>query len=219
MSKGESMGALMEPLILYLVLFVPGAVPYSYSPSPDLIVFSTEREILRILVYNIPSFALIWYLLLQKKSLEAWGLGPPGKKDLLAAACAIPGLLLTGLTISAVAPFFTELPAGAGLTAPGGLPGWALLILSCISTGYLEESFFRFYLLTRLREFGIGAGKLVCLSVLLFALCHVYEGPWGVLNAVLAGTLLSFLFLHFRSLHGIALAHGLYNAFVYALGV
>jgi hypothetical protein len=45
----------------------------------------------------------------------------------------------------------------------------------------------------------------------------VYEGPWGVLNAVLAATLLSFLFLHFKSLHGIALAHGLYNAFVYAL--
>jgi membrane protease YdiL (CAAX protease family) len=217
MSKGESIGALMEPLLLYLVLFVPGAVPY--SPPPDLIVFSTEREIVRILIYNIPSFALIWYLLLQKKNLRAWGIRPPGKNDLLAAFCAIPGLLLIGLVISAVSPLFTELPAGAGLTAPGSLSGWIVMILSCISTGYLEESFFRFYLLTRLHEFGIRSGKLVCLSVLLFALCHVYEGPWGMLNAVLAGTLLSFLFLHFRSLHGIALAHGLYNAFVYALGV
>ncbi|MDR2257716.1 MAG: CPBP family intramembrane metalloprotease [Treponema sp.] len=215
MSKGEA--ALIEPLILYLVLFLPGAV--SYSPPPDLTVFSAERELIRILVYNIPSFTLIWYLLLQKTSLKEWGIGMPGKKDFLTALCAFPGLLLIGLTISVVSPFFTDLPAGAGLTAPGSLAGWIVMILSCLTTGYLEESFFRFYLLTRLRDAGIRTGKLVCLSVLLFALCHVYEGPWGALNAVLAGTLLAFLFLHFKSLHGVALAHGLYNAFVYALGV
>jgi membrane protease YdiL (CAAX protease family) len=40
-----------------------------------------------------------------------------------------------------------------------------------------------------------------------------------VLNAVLAGALLALVFLRYRSLHGIALAHGLYNVFVYALGV
>jgi membrane protease YdiL (CAAX protease family) len=211
------MGTLIEPLILYLVLFLPGAV--SYSPPPDLTAFSAERELVRILVYNIPSFTLIWYLLLQKKSLKAWGIGLPGKQDLLAGFCALPGLLLIGLTISVVSPFFAGIPAGAGLAAPGGLPGWVVMVVSCITTGYLEESFFRFYLLAGLRDLGIGTGKLVCLSVLLFSLCHVYEGPWGALNAVLAGTLLSFLFLHFKSLHGIALAHGFYNAFVYALGV
>jgi len=52
----------------------------------------------------------------------------------------------------------------------------------------------------------------------LFSLCHVYEGPWGILNAVLAGIILSLLFIRFRSLHGIAWAHGAYNIFVYTMG-
>jgi membrane protease YdiL (CAAX protease family) len=93
------------------------------------------------------------------------------------------------------------------------------MLFSCLSTGYLEEGFFRFYLLSKLGETGIKNGTLVFVSTLLFSVCHIYEGPWGMLNAVLAGTFLSLMFLHFRSLHGIALAHGLYNAFVYALGV
>jgi membrane protease YdiL (CAAX protease family) len=118
-----------------------------------------------------------------------------------------------------VSSLFTDAPAGTGFGSPADLPGWIVLSLSCISTGYLEESFFRFYLLTKFRDMGVRTGTMVSVSVLLFALCHIYEGSWGMLNAVLAGTLLSAIFLRFKSLHGTALAHGLYNAFVYALGV
>jgi membrane protease YdiL (CAAX protease family) len=181
-------------------------------------IFSVDRELIRIFLYNIPSFALIWYLELQKKSLRQWGLGLPGKGDLFSALLAFPGLLLTGLAVSLISPLFSAVPAAAAIGSPQTLPAWIVMVLSCISTGYLEESYFRFYLLTRLEELGIRAGRLVLIPVLFFALCHVYEGPWGVLNAVLAGTLLALVFLQFRSLHGIALAHGLYNAFVYFTG-
>jgi membrane protease YdiL (CAAX protease family) len=156
---------------------------------------------------------------LQKKKLRDWGLGLPGRGDLYSLLLACPGLLLIGLTISLISPLFAGIPADAGIGAPANIPGWIVMVLSCISTGYLEESYFRFYLLTRLGEWGIKTWELVLISVSLFALCHAYEGPWGVLNAILAGTLLALVFLHHRSLHGIALAHGLYNAFVYALGV
>jgi membrane protease YdiL (CAAX protease family) len=108
---------------------------------------------------------------------------------------------------------------GPEIEAPSTLAGWIIIVLSCLSTGYLEESFFRFYLFARLGERGISSGKIILISVLLFSVCHVYEGPWGALNSVLAGALLSFIFIHYRSLHGIALAHGLYNAFVYAIGI
>jgi membrane protease YdiL (CAAX protease family) len=114
---------------------------------------------------------------------------------------------------------FTGTPADTGIGAPATFSGWLVMLLSCVSTGYLEESFFRFYLLNKLGELGVKTGTAVFVSVVFFALCHVYEGPWGVLNAVLAGTLLALLFLQYRSLHGIALAHGFYNTFVYALGV
>jgi membrane protease YdiL (CAAX protease family) len=217
LAKEDSLKSLAEPLILYLVLFLPSAIPS--APVPDLVVFSTERELIRILVYNIPSFALIWYLILCKKSIREWGVVFPRREDIYTFLFAFPGLLLTGLTISLVSPMFINTPADPGIGAPVTFSGWLVMILSCVSTGYLEESYFRFYLLTNLGDTGIKTGKMVFISVMFFAFCHVYEGPWGVLNAVLAGILLALLFLQYRSLHGIALAHGFYNAFVYALGV
>jgi membrane protease YdiL (CAAX protease family) len=218
MSKGGfPLKTFVEPLILYMVLFLPGTIPA--APSPDIIIFSASRELTRVLLYTIPGFALIWYLVLREKRLREWGLGLPGRGDLFSFLFAFPGLLLIGLAISLISPLFTGAASGPGIGAPGNLSGWLVMFLSCVSTGYLEESFFRFYLLTRLGETGIKPGKLVFVSTLLFALCHAYEGPWGFLNAALAGTLLALIFLHHRSLHGIALAHGFYNAFVYALGV
>jgi membrane protease YdiL (CAAX protease family) len=184
-----------------------------------MITFSVNRELTRIFLYNIPSFALIWYLILGKKNLRAWGLGFPGRGDFFSLLFAFPGLLLIGLAISLISPLFTDTPPGPGIGAPENFAGWIVMILSCISTGYLEESFFRFYLLTIPGELGIKPGRLVFVSTLLFTLCHAYEGPWGMLNAVLAGAFLARIFLHRRSLHGIALAHGFYNAVVYALGV
>jgi membrane protease YdiL (CAAX protease family) len=206
----------IEPLILYLVLFLPGGVPNS---PPELIVFSAGRELARIFLYNVPSFALIWYLLLQKKKIADWGVLTFRREDLHSLVIALPGLLLIGLTISLISPLFQDIPAASVVSAPANVPGWMVLVLSCFSTGYLEESYFRFYLLNRLGDLGIKTGSLLGVSVLFFALCHIYEGPWGVLNAVLAGALLALIFLRYRSLHGISLAHGLYNVFVYALGV
>jgi membrane protease YdiL (CAAX protease family) len=127
-------------------------------------------------------------------------------------------MILIGLTISVVAPFFAAIPAGVPAASPNLPAEWIIMILSCITTGYLEESYFRFYLLNKLENFGTSPGTAVLISVLFFSLCHIYEGPWGMLNAFLAGTLLAVVYFRFKSLHGIALAHGLYNIFVYVAG-
>jgi membrane protease YdiL (CAAX protease family) len=92
------------------------------------------------------------------------------------------------------------------------------MILSCLGTGYLEESYFRYYLLIKLEIPVPNAAMRAALSTALFSLCHMYEGPWGILNAVIAGLFLSALFVRFRSLHGVALAHAFYNMFVYVMG-
>jgi membrane protease YdiL (CAAX protease family) len=210
------MSAFIEPLILYLVLFLPGAIPR--APPPDSIIFSASGEFLRIIIYNIPSLGLIWYLLLRLKNFRKWGIGLPRKKDAAALLVTFPALILIGLTISAIVPFFAEIPGGARIEPPETVSGWVILVFSCLTTGYLEESFFRFYLHRKFEEYGVPAGRTVVISTLLFAICHIYEGPWGCLNAVLAGFLFSLVFIHFRSLHGIALAHGMFNIFVYATG-
>ncbi|GHT91449.1 hypothetical protein FACS1894140_2120 [Spirochaetia bacterium] len=209
MSKGVPISRLIEPLILYVILFLPGAM--KTEPPPELVAFSTAAELRRILIFNVPSLALIWYLLLRK--VPRFRL-----KDLYSALFALPALLLTGFSIALVSSRF-ELPAGLNIEAPPNITGWIVMIFSCLSTGYLEESYFRYYLLGKLEAFGLSPLIAILAGALLFSFCHIYEGPWGVLNAFLAGIMLSLIFVRFRSIHGLALTHGLYNIFVYAMGV
>ena len=206
------MSALLEPLIIYIVLFFSGSISHV---SEEIITVSFSGELYRIFMYNIPSLALIWYLL-YRNSFYARDTIKPRKSDLVSAALALPGLLATGFTIALVSPCFSAIP-GKQFSLPNDFFTWLALSVSCISTGYLEESFFRFYLLTRREAMGLGPIKAMLLSTLLFSVCHIYEGPWGFLNAVISGFILAFIFLRYRSLHGIALSHGLYNILAYII--
>ena len=210
------MSTFVEPLILYAVLFF--RISAGSPPSGEAVEFSATVEIARILLYNLPSLALIWYLLLRVKSLKKWGISLPGKNDLIPAGIALPALVLIGLTISIASRYFNEIPSGSRFLPPPDYPSWGLLFVSCLSTAYLEESFFRFYLLSKREEMGIGPHRAVLISTLSFSICHIYEGPWGFLNAALSGVLLAYVFLRYRSLHGIAFAHAFFNVLVYALG-
>ena len=207
------MGVYLESLILYTVLFLSG----SAGGIERITGFSGAAELARIFLFNVPSLALIWYLLLRVKSFKDWGIGLPCKKDLIAGLLCLPGLLLAGFTIAFISPFFSEPAVQTGLYSPSSVPAWIILCISCISTGYLEESFFRFYLLSRREELKLNDTGALLVSVAAFSICHIYEGPWGFLNSVISGILLSFIFLRYKSLHGIALAHGLYNIIVYVL--
>ena len=208
------MGIYIEALILYVVLF--------FSRSTGLFVsggtqgFPITAELVRIFAYTIPSLALIWYLLLKARSLSSWGIRP-GKKDILSGLITLPSLLITGFIIAFISSNTGGTSAQALLYVPATVPEWMVLCFSCVSAAYLEESFFRFYLLVRREELKLGAASALVFSVALFSICHIYEGPWGFLNSVLSGTFLSLVFLCYKSLHGIAIAHGLYNIAVYVL--
>ncbi|MDR3170147.1 MAG: CPBP family intramembrane metalloprotease [Treponema sp.] len=204
---------MIESLILYLVLFLPGAIP---PELPELIAFSMNQELSRIMVYDVPSLALIWYLVARTKDQWDWRLVKPRFLDILSLIMALPGLMLIGFCVSVLSSLGDTAGISTLVEAPQGLGPWLVTVVSCISTGYLEESYFRFYLLQRLED-GRWRGALG--PSLLFSLSHLYEGPWGMLNAALAGLLLSFIFMKKHSLHGLAWAHGLYNVFVYAIGI
>jgi len=206
------MGVLFESLILYVILFLPDSAGQA---SEEIISVAIGAELYRIFLYTIPSLALIWYLLYRKPGIN-WKLIKPRIADLTSAVIALPGLLIIGFSIALISPYFSSIPQGPQVASPSGTAAWLVLAFSCILTGYLEESFFRYYLYFRYKE--IGQAKIILVSTLLFSVCHIYEGPWGFLNAALSGILLAFIFIRYRSIHGIALSHGLYNIFVFALG-
>jgi len=209
------MRSFIEPFIIYWVLFF--RIPVGSTPG-EVPEFSWTAETGRILMYTLPSLALVWYLLLRAKSLREMGIKLPQKKDFVIAFLAFCALTLIGVTISLVSAQFGEAVALRQFLRPQTVTAWAVLAVSCVSSAYLEESYFRFYLLSMKEEMGLGPHRAVLVSTLLFSICHIYEGPWGFLNAALSGVVLAYIFLRFRSLHGIAVAHALYNILAYILG-
>jgi len=206
----------IEAIILYSILFLSGAAGAMGNTGAGTAAdsFPVYFTLTKALFYSIPAFALIWYLILRDKPVREWKIKPV-KNDFFTILMTVPGLLLIGLSISFASSIFGE--TQADIYPPSGFFQWLVLTFSCLSAAYLEESFFRFYLLTNRTEMKIGAAAAVILSTSLFAICHIYEGPWGFLNSFLSGIFLCVIFLRRNSIHGVALAHGLYNVIVYVL--
>jgi membrane protease YdiL (CAAX protease family) len=213
--KEGAIAAFIEPLILYWVLFLPS---WGF-PAPDVFAFSIYQELGRIFSYNLPSLALLWYLILRSGRRSFAPLpGPwPRRGDLVTALFTLPALVGLGALISLLGELFPDPILAPQLGIPREPAALAAMALSCLSTGYVEETYFRFYLFKRFAEAGAGPAKAALVSSLLFALCHLYEGPLGALNAFAAGLLLFYIFVRRRSLHGVAWAHGAYNVFVYVM--
>jgi membrane protease YdiL (CAAX protease family) len=188
------------------------------GPIIEAAPFSIFNELTRTIGYTIPAFALIWYLVFDKKSVVTVR-NPfiPGKRDILPYFFALPALIVIGLCISFLINRFNQFGTPIKISAPANWQGWTAMGFGCLCTGYLEESYFRFYLLNKLKEFFRVSWVRILFSTVLFSLCHIYEGPWGVINAALAGIILGELYEKTESLNGIALAHGSYNAFVYIM--
>jgi hypothetical protein len=208
-SRKENMGAYIETFILYILLFFWR----STGPNnPENVSFSITIEIAKILLFFIPSLALILYFKHKSWNIRLWII-KPSIKDLTCALFALPCLMITGFSIA----FFTANKDDTQvlLHSPSTALGWIILCLSCFFIAYLEEGFFRFYLLSKRNELNLNTPAALFLSTALFSICHLYAGPWWFLNSAISGLVLGFLFLKFNSLHGIAAAHGLYNITAY----
>jgi membrane protease YdiL (CAAX protease family) len=231
---------LIEAIIVYAVLFLPSGLSISLgiaAADPSLFAFSINQELFRVFAYDLPSLALVWYLLLRGKSFRALGIKKPCRNDFFTFLITLACLIAVILCVSALNLAWTHftsipLPEEPPLGTPETVAGWLVVCLSCLTTGCLEESFFRFYLLDRFKSAAglvssgdtgtgsVGANTagfvgVVLVSSALFAICHVYEGVWGVVNAFVSGCLLCVMLNRRKSLYGIALAHGAYNALVY----
>ena len=209
------MGIYIEALILYIVLFFAGSAGVIVNAPQEAGDFSVYRELYRIFLYSIPSIALIWYLVLRGKKPKNT-LIKLCKNDLFSGLIALPCLLLTGFIVALIPSFFgsysTSLPS-----LPSTVIEWVVLCFSCIFAAYLEESYFRYYLLSKRKEMKMGQLQALLFSTALFSICHIYEGPWGFLNSVISAAVLSFIYLRYQTFHGIAIAHGLYNIAVYVI--
>jgi len=210
------MGIYIEALILYILLFFPGSA-FIYANKEAVVTdFSVTAELVNIFAYLIPSLALIWYLIYKARKIELWAV-KPGKKDIISFFITLPCLLITGLAVTFTGVYVGGYSSQITIKSPSTAIGWVILFITCFAAAYLEESYFRYYLLTKREELNLNARSALTLSVVMFSVCHIYEGPWGFMNALISGTILGFIFLRYTSLHGIAIAHALYNISIYVM--
>jgi len=210
------MGIYAEALILYILIFFHGSMAVFTGGAAEASGFSITAEIVNIFTYFAPSLALIWYLIYKARKIEIWAVRP-GRKDFTACFITFPCLLFTGFFVTLVGSFVGAPSEKIMFHLPSTFFEWLFLLIKSLLAAYLEESYFRFYLLTKREELNLNAVSALALSVILFSICHIYEGPWGFLNAVISGTILGFVFLRYNSFHGIAAAHALYNISTYVL--
>jgi membrane protease YdiL (CAAX protease family) len=225
------METLIEALALYCVIFLPGIIesglPVSFmNPSSGLApdFYDYHAQLLHLFVYSLPALLLLG-LAAHVRGFQRRFLRSPRREDAQALALAFPCLIALAVLVSVVSNFvqsLSGLPISTLelLPASGLVKGWkaiTICIVCSFATAYLEESFFRFYLLSRFEKITGKKTPALIISVLLFMLCHLYEGFWGLLNAFLAATVLSLIFFRYRTIHGLAWAHGLYNVLIYLL--
>jgi membrane protease YdiL (CAAX protease family) len=194
----------------------------------ELPLFPVKDHLSIIFTFNIPFLILLRYMLIDAEFKRGF-YRTDGRIRLPSLSARVRGFIipslftLTGLFAIALSLTFLSFKAGYAqkapfLAAPRTLLDFFVLILSCLSTAYLEEGFFRFYFLEKCAALGKNIAFAAALSALCFAAFHLWEGFWGTCNALCAGIFLSAVYLKTKSLHVIALAHTAYDIFVYTAG-
>jgi len=211
--------SILEMILLFLLFYLPGYL----WPQQEMLDSSESLRsyMLQFLIVALPQILLLLYILTLRAGENAYtefGIPRPRARDLLYALLVFAGVfaLLTLLGVILIL-----LPsAGRSLFTTGFR--WKLedarliplVLLFCLVTGYREELFFRSYLLTRFRQLHLPVFLAVGMSTLLFAAGHVYQGAAGLAVALIQGVYFSILFVRFKNIHPLAVAHGLYNATV-----
>lgn len=233
---------LFVPIALYVLLFFPDSVPalFGAAASPEIAVqpYSASNELFQTAVFYMPALAIVLYFCRidtrrAARSASAPCPPPPSASGASPAAAALrflfravfcaAALLLIGTGTALAESFFqTDVPAGPLFARPEGAAEIAVMAVSCIAAAYLEEAFFRVFLLRRLLAHGAGGSdtggfSASLVSAALFAACHGWEGAAGIVGAFLSGLFLNYWITRTKSLSGAAVSHAAYNIAVYLL--
>ncbi|WP_020611558.1 CPBP family intramembrane glutamic endopeptidase [Sediminispirochaeta bajacaliforniensis] len=210
--SGNDPKSLLEPILLFFVLFFPGYL--SGTDSGQKIDFANLGFLFRYAAVALPQILLLLFMISKKGPgwPERYGITRIKRRDIPGALLLLPLLLAISFLIALLFPF--------GLQESWGMEKRTLLlpaIVAMVITGYREELFFRAYLLRELSTFLGGeeqrpGWREVTTSSLLFAAGHLYQGWGGALTTLLIAMVLGFRYSRKKSLHEVAIAHSLYNS-------
>lgn len=122
----------------------------------------------------------------------------------LAALIGIPGL---GLYLAAHALGMSLTVAASTMTDVWWRAPVSVLI--AFENGFLEEALVVGYLLIRLQQLTLRPGAAIAISAVLRGSYHLYQGYGGLVGNIVMGVVFAFVFLRWRRLWPLVLAHGL----------
>ena len=206
-----------EFAILFSVMFLPGMLTQTGAIDPSS--WDGAYYILTLLAIAIPQILLVVYVteLRTPGFSQRLGWRTPRLADVVTLVMTA-ALLFGALTILKAAS--SLMPEQTALWEPA--VKWSftrfellpLVVLSSMAVGYREEIFYRAYMIARGDDLNLHPAIVVGGSSLLFAAGHLYQGWVGFIVSFVIGATFGAVFAWRRSLHGIAIAHGLYNTLV-----
>jgi membrane protease YdiL (CAAX protease family) len=122
----------------------------------------------------------------------------------LAALIGIPGLGLY-VTAHALGINLTVLPS----TLDDTWWRFPVLVLSATANSWAEEVLVVGYLLTRMRQLGVGAGRALVISAVLRGAYHLYQGFGGFIGNVVMGLVFGWVWQRTNRLWPLVIAHAL----------
>lgn len=204
-----------EAALLFAVLFLPGMLVQGSQVDPNS--FESIRYHLNILVVVIPQLFLVLYVagLSSPGYHKVLGWKRPQLRDITVGGLSLALICIVFVVVTAAAAAFEQwFPAEFSHGLTWRFSRYALtplVLVTSMAVGYREEVFFRAYLLNRASELGLHRLASVTLAAFLFALGHLYQGIAAFALTFAIGMVLGFVYLRYRSLHGIAWAHGIFN--------
>ncbi|MAG14021.1 MAG: hypothetical protein CMN78_05440 [Spirochaetales bacterium] len=210
--KVDRFGQISGPLILFLVIFLPGYLYQSAESAAQSL--STPSSLLLNLVIGIPQVFLLLFVMLANSQAAAYGLSGLKLRGIPRIFAILGGIVL----LSAIASLLSRALGTESLGFIGtieldlrDLPNIILLALVCLTTGYKEELFFRSYMFVDLVAVGQKEYTAAAISALFFSIGHIYEGIASFLGTLVIGGFLAWCFTKTRNIHLLAIAHALYN--------
>ncbi len=204
MAKRPLIGILTA--FLFTAFFLPAVIPLPTNNNIPIQQFIVLFLIIRIILVILPVYLGLSGVPVDRKSL---GWSDFGWCEIFIAVGLAAATLLMGL-------FF---PAGETETVIRDLfpRQLFLFLLLAVVSAAAEEIFFRSWLNGVLPFLGMDSRISAILSIGLFALIHIGNGPRSVVFAALAGTLYTGVYLFRRNIWSLLLAHILHNTAAFAL--
>ncbi|AHH03586.1 CAAX amino terminal protease family protein [Borrelia nietonii YOR] len=96
----------------------------------------------------------------------------------------------------------------------GSKQSLALMVITSLFTGGVEELFYRAFIITKLKQVGVVSLIAAFLSSIIFAYGHFYYGFIGFFFALIFGGILSYIYLIHKNIYYSVFVHSFYNIFV-----